>query len=465
MRLDSVQYNTIMVNFLLAGLPSCIFLFIKTAFMGIRFSDTNVYFYTAMELLKGKLLYKDIFFTNLPLFPYISSLYTLLIGKKLEMYYLTASIEVIITGVLMFFLVLKKTQNRLYAVATQCIYLFSFIILSTSDHQTGVFMASMFSIIAYFFYTKKMDIPGGIFLALMVLTKAYYISIVVAFFIYLIFKEKRRLIRFLLGFITTCIIVLLPFFIFAGRELTQDVIFYSLFRSQGINKLTLVQFFISHDLLLSLLLSFSLFLPNKNPLFFFIMLLSMLLLILYKDVYYLYLNILIPYIVLSFSDLIIQYCEKIKKYWQFIFPLAGIFLVINITTYFNQYATLQKLDESKEMAKIIKKENPEYLYGTMEVTPALAYLTGIHLLDNIIDTNDNLFYKGVLNTQTLTRRLFSKKTILAAKGMNYPSSNVYKPVSGPVIDEETVMKRCKKIFDSPIKTEGAINNITLFKCY
>jgi hypothetical protein len=123
------------------------------------------------------------------------------------------------------------------------------------------------------------------------------------------------------------------------------------------------------------------------------------------------------------------------------------------------------LDESKEMAKIIKKENPEYLYGTMEVTPALAYLTGIPLLDNIIDTNDNLFYKGVLNTQTLTRRLFSKKTILAAKGMNYPSSNVYKPVSGPVIDEETVMKRCKKIFDSPIKTEGAINNITLFKCY
>ena len=41
-----------------------IFLLLKLTNLGIRMSDTNIYFYTAYELLQGKILYKDIFFTN-----------------------------------------------------------------------------------------------------------------------------------------------------------------------------------------------------------------------------------------------------------------------------------------------------------------------------------------------------------------------------------------------------------------
>lgn len=454
-----------MINSLLVFLPSLFFLLIKLAFLGVRFSDTNVYFYTAIELLRGKILYKDIFFTNLPLFPYISSIYALLIGKKLEIYYLTAAVEVITTGILIFFLVIKKTNNRAYALASQCLYLFSFIIFSTSDHQTGVFLASLFSVLAYFFYKEDKNFFTGIFLACMILTKAYYLPIVIAFFLYFLIKERPRFLKLFAGFIFTCFFVLFPFIFIAGKNMIQDIIFYSLFRAQGIDKIPILSFFITHDFVFVLLLSSIILRPKKQLLFFYIICFSVLLLIVYKDVYYLYLNLMIPFIVLSFPDLMKELGEKFNKYIPLLYSFIIFLLAMNFFIYLKQYGALQKLDNISEMITVITKEKPQYIYGAMEVAPALSYLSGVPLLDNIIDTNDNLFYKGILNTKKLTSEALTKKTIIVTKGINYPSENLYQPVTGGTVDEEKIIKQCNKIYTQPIITEGLINILTLFRCY
>lgn len=454
-----------MNNFLLAIIPSAVFFAIKSAFLGIRFSDTNVYFYTATELLKGKLLYKDIFFTNLPLFPYISSLYAFLIKGKLDLYYLTATFEVIVIGALIFFLAFKKFGNRLYALICQSLYLFSFIILSTSDHQTGVFLASLFSMLAYFFYLKKQDVFAGLLLGAMVLTKAYYLPIAGAFFLYLFLKEKQRIVKTAMGLISICAVIMGLFFVSAGKDLIKDVLLYSLFRSQGIDKARMISFFIKHDLFFIFLLFFAVFKPKRNLLFFLIFVFSGLLIFFYRDVYYLYLNIVIPFLALAFCDFITWFEKKGKKYEAFLYFTIIFLLGLNLIIYLKDYAALQKLDNVLEVIKVIKKENPQYLYGAMEITPALAYLSGVPLLDNIIDTNDNLFYKGVLNAKILTTDAVSKKTIVVAKGLYYPANNIDRSIADAALDEEKILKHCTKIHAAPIKTEGLINTITIFKCY
>src|SRR5689334_17247630 len=133
-------------------IPSSLFFFIKIIDIGVRFSDTNIYFYTAYEVLQGKLLYKDIFFTNLPLFMYISALYHFISGGSIHFYYFTAVLESIITGFLIFLIVSRQTKDKLIATLSSAIYLFSYIVLATSDHQSGVFLASLFAVLSYFFF-------------------------------------------------------------------------------------------------------------------------------------------------------------------------------------------------------------------------------------------------------------------------------------------------------------------------
>src|SRR3989344_479861 len=106
-----------------------IFLFLKITNLSIRLSDTNIYFYTAYQMLQGKVLYKDIFFTNFPVLPYISMIYFYIVGKSLSWYYITAAIEASIVSFLLFYLILQKTKEKLIALTTSLLYLFSFIIL------------------------------------------------------------------------------------------------------------------------------------------------------------------------------------------------------------------------------------------------------------------------------------------------------------------------------------------------
>src|SRR5690606_29145625 len=114
-----------------------------------------IYFYTGLQLLKGNMLYKDVFFTNFPLFPYVSSLYVLLSFKQLPLFFFTAVIEASLVGFLLYSIILKQTKHMLTATLSAMVYLFSFMILSTTDHQTGVFLASVFAVASYYFYTEK----------------------------------------------------------------------------------------------------------------------------------------------------------------------------------------------------------------------------------------------------------------------------------------------------------------------
>lgn len=447
------------------SITALFFLIFKILNLEIRLSDTNVYFLTSYHLLNGKLLYKDIFFTNFPLFPYVSILYILIVNQNLPWFYLTSSIEAIAIFFLIYFIVFKKIGDHMISIVSSLLYLFSFIVLSTSDHQTGVFTASLFAVLSYFFLEKKSYLFSGFFSSLAFLTKAYFVPIPLAFILFIIKTDSKKSIYFLLSFITTLIIILAPFLIFSKVDMLKDLFSYSLNRETGIPKKEIISFFITHDFVLFSILIFNLFNFKKNLLFSLMSFFGIIFFFYYQDIYYLYLNFFVPFLAISFYHPLKLITSKFSLEKRAIFSFLLIIFTINFSLYFIKYKDLQKINNSNEIVEIINKEKPKYLYGVSDLTPALSYLTKTPLVEDIIDTNENIFRKKILDKKLLTKKAVEKNSIIVSHGADYSYLGINELVLDNVFDKEIIMKSCSLISTFPVKAEGIINRINLFKCF
>ncbi len=471
-------------------LAAC-FLLLKLSNLGIRLSDKNIYFYTGLQLLKGNMLYKDVFFTNFPLFPYVSSLYVLLSFKQLPLFFFTAVIEASLVGFLLYSIILKQTKHMLTATLSAMVYLFSFMILSTTDHQTGVFLASVFAVASYYFYTEKKYLLTGICVALALLTKAYFLPVFLTYIFVLLFKQNRgedseKNVRnpersdgslgnrslvstqndrlgFFIGFTVTLLLVLLPSLFFAPSDFFHNVFEYSLTRSQGIGKGNLLWFFITHDLLLFTAFIYSLISIRKHLFLGIFSIFSLLFIFLYQDIYYLYLNFMLPFLVLSFANLYRDLEQKISMQKMIIPTIIIIFLLINLGIYISGYRNLQKIENIEHLTTAIEENNPPALYGINSLTPALAYLTATPLLNSTVDTNPNIYRKGFLSAETMTRDAIDQGALFVTQGLFYPEFGVEQPVTDEIFDMEQ-MGNCRLMQSIPIQNEGPQNRINLVQC-
>ena len=441
-----------------------IFVFIKLQNLGIRLSDTNIYFLTGKELLSGKILYKDIFFTNFPLIPYIASLYFLVSGGNLLFYYFTAILEITVTSGIIYYLAFKESSSRLTSTTTLFLYLFSFMILSTSSHQSGVFLAALFGVSSYFFFIKKKYYLVGILTALALLTKAYSLPLFLSYILFFIFNNRKALLSFFIGGGITSALVLLPSLILASHSFFLDVFAYSLTRSEGVSKTNIIYFLIMHDFLfVSLLLLCIVILIKKKSFFGFFAVLSLIFFYMYKDVYYLYLNVTLPLIILSFPIFLKELYERVSLNRFMIPTIVLIFTLYNFFSYFNGFDDLQIIPAT-QIVDILTTNNISSLYGVNGITPAISYQSKIPLLNGIIDTNDNIFKKGYLNARDLTQDAIRNHSGVITTGAWYPEINVKQDIMTNIVDKQLLTKDCHLLQRFPFHSEGVINSINVFAC-
>lgn len=431
--------------------------------MGVRLSDTNIYFLTGKELLSGKILYKDIFFTNFPLIPYVASFYYFISGGNLLFYYFTAVLEISITGGFIYYLAFKESSSKITATTTLIIYLFSFMILSTSSHQSGVFLAALFGVISYFFFTKKNYYLVGVFTALALLTKAYSLPLLISYLLFYMLHNRQALIKFFIGGSVTASIILLPSIVFASHFLFQDVFAYSLTRSEGLSKVGIIYFLIQHDFIfVSLLFSCLIFLYKKS-FFGFFTLFSLVFFFMYKDVYYLYLNVTLPLVIISFPIVLKILTEKIVLNRFMIPTLVLIFTLYNFFSYFNGFNKLQIIPID-QIVHTLKVNKISTIYGVNGIVPAISHKSKIPLLNGIIDTNDNIFRKGYLNAPSLTQDAIKNHSGVITIGAWYPEAGIKEDVLTETVDRKLLMNNCHLLKRFPFHSEGIINSINVFSC-
>lgn len=440
-----------------------IFIFIKIPDLGVRLSDTNIYFLTGKELLSGKILYKDVFFTNFPVIPYVASLYYLLSGGNLLFYYFTAVLEVTVTSGFIYYLALKESSSKVIATTTLSLYIFSFMILATSSHQSGVFLAALFGVISYFFFTKKNYYLVGIFTALALLTKAYSLPLLASYLLVYILYDRKALIKFIVGGSITAGIILLPSLILSPYHLFQDVFAYSLTRSEGLSKTGIIYFLIQHDFIFVTLLFSSLFLFKRKPFFGFFATLSTLFFFLYKDVYFLYLNVTLPIVILSYPSVLKMLKERITLNRFMVPTVVVVFILYNFISYFNGYNRLQIIPID-QIVQTLKDNKSTSIYGVNGIAPALSYNSSIPLLNGVVDTNDNIFKKGYLNATSLTKDAIKKHSSIVTIGAWYPEAGIKEDLLTETIDKKLLHENCHLIKRFPFQSEGIINSINVFSC-
>jgi hypothetical protein len=86
------------------------------------------------------------------------------------------------------------------------------------------------------------------------------------------------------------------------------------------------------------------------------------------------------------------------------------------------------------------------------------------LLENIIDTNENIFRKGFLDKKELTEKALKNHALIITTGAAYPQIGVEDFILDGIFQKEKILKHCRLVISYPLIPEGIGNRINLFQC-
>ena len=444
-----------------------LFLIVKIFCMGFKFSDENIYFYMGKLILQGYLPYQDFFFASPPLQILIISGFLGLFSSKVILLKLIPIFASVISSVFIF-AILKKKFSSLHGLLASTLYLFSFVVLATTDHSTGIHLTTMFLVICcYFLYEKKYFI-AGIFASLALLTRLYSAIAIIGLLIYLLIANRKAILKFILGIAVVFIPVnALLILIFKSNYLTP-VFLYHLLKSAGISKASIFAFFIKWDILLVVLSLTSIFFKKRKKLLLPIItaLTIILFYIFYADIYYIYLGLIIPFLAILGAWTVYNLIEKVQwKNKTLAVILVLIILVLPTTCfYLKNQAQTAKIEFNKEIVDFVKENTSptDTIYGSFEIAPLVALLSKRKIQGNYIDTNEKTFISGLYDIENRTNELRGNVSLVIMKSLLNENGDLIQ--MDEIINPDFLLNQCNTTKIYPITKDYSDNAVIIFKC-
>lgn len=428
------------------------------------FTDANLYLYYADQITKGSILYRDLYMTNFPLVPYISVFYMFVTVGSIHGFYMTASIEALVSAIILFLCLQKLFNNKLVSLIGFLFFLSTFLVFSSASHQNGILLAVLFYSAAYLCFLYKKFILTGILLGLALLTKAYMLPVVAAFIVYLLIKHRKQTLRVTIGFIGSVCIILLPTLLFAYQEFINQVFGYSLTRTAGFDKISILKSFISYDPVVVGLLLYSLFRFRKEMFPALATAFSVVFIFFYQDLYLLYFTMFVPIATLALGDLL-SLLQKTTKNITLLITLMSIVLLVNILNvdrYIEGIHGLMAIPNIDEFVSIVEETKPDYLYGEYGIVQGISYLSEIPMLEGTSDTNRKMYLSGVLDKDTITEKIKSTKTTVITYSSN---DNLNITTASAILNWKKLEGECEIIHSQDFKMSYPINKINILKCF
>lgn len=447
-----------------------LFLTIKINFLTPRFSDSNFYFYLAHHLGKTGQLYKDFFFTNLPLFPYFLHLLHRL-GLAWHGLQLLPAIQAGLTTIILFLIIKERVKNNLIALLLSVFYLSSFTVLATSDYETGIHLATLFLALSFYWGIKNHPKLAGLAAGLAVTSKIYLLPILICFFIWLWANKQNKAKLFLLTWILTTLAIVLPFLIRYPQEMVSQIFVYNLKKPAGTSKLNIIQFFLRKELGLIIAWATCLITTRKRVLkspwllcsaFFFIAFLIQ------KDVYYLYLLPVYLLMILFTSETLSLIKTKSPPIIFIAATLLGLNLIFSLKSYFRDQIKQREITNLDQITSWLNQEKNEEstIYGDYQIVPLLSLETDIPIFRNLAETNQNLFRAKALDKTQITKNILNQKnTFVVLKMSHYPELKIeYQGINQEIINWELLNKNCRLKKEFPLTTVPPENTLVIFYC-
>lgn len=442
-----------------------LFLVLKFSNLELRFGDTNPYLYMADVLWKGILPYRDYFLADPPLLVILLAFFKLIFGKFLILFQTLPVLFEAGTAVVTY-LLLKKWGNPL-AFLAPLVLLFSFTVLSTSDFVTGVQLVVFLSALAIWFWEKEKFVISGVMWSLALLTKLYVLPAVFVFVLLVVFKkEHKQLQKFFIGFVSTAVIVFLPFIGFIPK-IFEYLVIHQFNRPMGNNKWYVISFFLKKEWALLVLGFLGMFFVRARKWIIVLPCLAMMtFFLIYRDLYYLYFDSFLFYLVMLVVEFVGFWWMKnveIKRIIILPMILYAVFIGFSFSDYYINFKPQNIFINSAEVGDYIKSLPDKLdLYGSHELAPLVALQADRKLFDNQIDTNTQAFASKALNLEDISNRAVNKGIYLLARVQDYPQYGITNFGYSGYFSESVFKKYCQRLKDFPViySTEAVV----VYKC-
>lgn len=412
----------------------------------------------------GLLPYKDFFLADPPFFIYLLTGFKSLIGSHYILFKALPPLFDSASAILIYFL-LKRRDIR-HAWLGPAFYLFSFTVLSTSDYVTGAEVMIFLILLANLLSEKGKNFWSGVSWALACLCKLYAGPALVGFLAYKLWKrEWLALQNTILGGMLATIIIMLPFFAIASHQTLYDLVLHQLNRPEGLNKWNVWSLFMSFEWLLLLGACIGAYIA-KNKIFAFQAVLSALFFLFYRDLYYLYLHILIPYLAILavyFTNKLYEQKAELAYGFVGIFACVALYPVLSYTQTFAPQGIFQNPEEIAYT--LVQEKDNKPVYGAQEVAPLIALMADRKIFQNVIDTNTQNFAAGTHNRKDISEDLQKSGAYLIARIADYPKQNIKDKGFEEYFEQRVFESACSrfKTFPRPNSLD-VLNDIVIYKC-
>lgn len=410
-----------------ASVPVIAFLIFKVVTLNFRMGDPTAYWYMAKVVGQGVLPYRDFFFADPPILVVVLTPLVKILGDHLLILQLIPSIFEAITAVLLAHL-LKRMKVLSWWVAPS-VYLGSFTILATSDYGTGMQLATLFLVISLHLRQSKYYFWMGVFLALSCLTKLYMGAAVLGLLgWYLSQRNWQAVVRIAAGGTITGSGVLGVFWILSGGALFHDVVLHQFARPAGLNKTTVVSYFIAREWWLLVLGAWMVW-RDRQPWWVWLLGAEICFFVLFQDLYYAYFGILLLPLTIALAHVpsvvsSLQYSAETKmRITEMLSILSLAWFALGAGLYavrIQHEGTFTTIREVTQAVAALPRELP--LYGSHELVPLLALQTDRPIFMNSIDTNTQSFASQAQDLILISEQAVTHGVILISVGQLHPTT-------------------------------------------
>lgn len=511
-----VENYTSWVGVGLAG----VFLVVKAVNITPRISDENFYFYAAKLLADGVLPYRDFFFQHLPGQIFLLAGILKLFGQPSSQ----ASFQFLILKFvpILFYLgsayflyrILASAVSRLAAIGGAVFLLFSFSVLATSDHGSGVHEATFFVVLNMYLFSRtqytvhsthigqrtnntqhttynrgymtKDVVMAGVFSFVGLLFRIYILPAVTGFAAYL-FLTKRY--KDFYAYVTT---FLLPFFVvnatlyyFLGAKFLTPVWEYHFLKSEGIPKERVLTYFLQNEWMLLVLAFLGVLVvlgglgdknkdqQNVHSLFLLsgiCLALQSIFLLVFADIYYFYLVTLVVFLAVL-AGIALEFILSLTKSEKAVLGFILFFIAFNFYNYQTNVAQQSRVNIDKIVEDIQATTNgQDTIFGTYTVVPLAALLSGRGITENQLDTNPKRYSSGLVSSQGFTD-LAVKSKIFLQLALVDPAPKTVQAVPGKILhldmdylQEVNIRDNCELFRVYPVLNDPENNAVLLWRC-
>ncbi|MEW6610276.1 MAG: glycosyltransferase family 39 protein [Patescibacteria group bacterium] len=449
-----------------------LFFIIKIPQIDYRYGDENIYFLMGKFLMEGQLPYRDFFFASPPLQLIFTALLFTLLGFRVLMIKFI-SLLTVAGSALFLYLILRRNKSEIAGVYATVLYLFSFVTLTTSDYVSGIQLVVLFALSAFYLIERERLGWAGVLAAFSLFTRLYAVPLVGALALYVLLKKGNLAGRFLINISLLFVVGNILLYSLFGTSYEQDVILYHFMKFEELDKQRVLEFFLRWDWLLLIMSGLSLVLVRLKKLALPLLGLAAgsMFLYVFKDVYYLYFNLITPFLALLgglclthlFHARPFSFIAK-KGAW-FIALILGFYVGYGTQFYIRDHAGAARINYLPDLIHYVEEHsNPhDSLYGSFEVAPLVAGFTGRAIAGNFIDTNNKTFSTGIMTLHT-------REEVLLRERVRFILTKVLVDVQGNLIELgryislDYLRRYCAIAKSYPIERDYYSNLLLVWEC-